>query len=106
MTPPPRKWSAKDTGSGTCKRGFCQFVYDPIKQIIEACMNDNKAKVFKMTDSLGITKLLKTEDKDLVGKALMKRIMQVRSGTHTYPPPPPPTQAQAQGHGPQYSHGA
>ena len=75
--PATRKWTTKDTGTGTCKRGFCQFIYDPIKQIIEACMNDNKTKVFKMTDSLGITKLLKTEDKDLVGKALMKRIMQV-----------------------------
>ena len=74
--PSTKKWTKKDTNSGTCKRGFVQFVYDPIKTIIEACMNDNKAKLWAMTDKLGITAKLKAEDKELTGKQLMKRVMQ------------------------------
>ncbi|KAK9915055.1 hypothetical protein WJX75_004191 [Coccomyxa subellipsoidea] len=74
--PATKKWTKKDTGAASCKRGFVQFVYDPIKTIIEACMNDNKVKLFAMTDKLGITGKLKKEDKDLMGKPLMKKIMQ------------------------------
>jgi hypothetical protein len=33
--PATKKWTKKSTGSATCKRGFVQFVYDPIKTIIE-----------------------------------------------------------------------
>ncbi len=74
--PATKKWTKKDTNSGTCKRGFVQFIYEPIKTIIEACMNDNKAKLWAMTDKLGITGKLKSEDKELTGKQLMKRVMQ------------------------------
>lgn len=74
--PATKKWTKKDTGAASCKRGFVQFVYDPIKTIIDACMNDNKVKLFAMTDKLGITGKLKKEDKDLMGKPLMKKIMQ------------------------------
>ena len=51
-----KKWTKKHTGAATCKRGFCQFVYDPIKVIIEACMNDDKKKLFTMLEKLGIDK--------------------------------------------------
>ncbi|KAJ0790522.1 putative translational (tr)-type GTP-binding domain-containing protein [Helianthus annuus] len=34
-----KKWTKKNTGSGTCKRGFVQFCYDPIKEVINMCMN-------------------------------------------------------------------
>lgn len=44
--------------------------------LIKACMEDDRKKVFTMTDKLNITSLLKTEDKELAGKPLMKRIMQ------------------------------
>ena len=74
--PATKKWTKKDTNSGTCKRGFVQFVFDPIKTIIDACMNDNKTKLWAMTDKLGITAKLKAEDKELTGKQLMKRVMQ------------------------------
>lgn len=74
--PATKKWTKKDTGAASCKRGFVQFVYEPIKTIIDACMNDNKVKLFAMTDKLGITGKLKKEDKDLTGKPLMKKIMQ------------------------------
>ncbi|CAK0780182.1 hypothetical protein CVIRNUC_004960 [Coccomyxa viridis] len=74
--PSTKKWTKKHTGTASCKRGFVQFVYEPIKTIIDACMNDNKAKLWAMTDKLAITGKLKAEDKELVGKPLMKRIMQ------------------------------
>ncbi|KAG0546766.1 hypothetical protein BDA96_01G022200 [Sorghum bicolor] len=31
--PATKKWTTKNTGSPTCKRGFVQFCYEPIKQI-------------------------------------------------------------------------
>eukprot|EP01023_Acetabularia_acetabulum_P015654 TRINITY_DN1764_c0_g2_i2.p1 TRINITY_DN1764_c0_g2~~TRINITY_DN1764_c0_g2_i2.p1 ORF type:complete len:875 (-),score=217.31 TRINITY_DN1764_c0_g2_i2:416-2704(-) len=74
------KWSSKQSSGGT--RGFCKFIFDPIKNIISACMNDQKDKVWTMCDKLGITDLLKSEDKELTGKPLMKRIMQTWLPAH------------------------
>jgi len=45
---------AQPTGSATCKRGFCQFIYEPIKTVIEAAMNDNKDKLFALLDKLEV----------------------------------------------------
>ncbi|KAJ1430755.1 Tr-type G domain, conserved site [Sesbania bispinosa] len=72
--PATKKWTNKDTGSSTCKRGFVQFCYEPIKQIIELCMNNQKDKLWPMLQKLGVN--LKSEEKELTGKALMKRVMQ------------------------------
>ncbi|OMO98153.1 hypothetical protein COLO4_14112 [Corchorus olitorius] len=69
-----RKWTTENTGSPTCKRGFVLFCYEPIKQIINACMNDQKTQLGVMLDKLGV--VLKTEEKKLMGKDLMKRVMQ------------------------------
>ncbi|XP_027340327.1 elongation factor 2-like [Abrus precatorius] len=69
-----RKWTNKHTGTSTCKRGFVQFCYEPIKQIIELCMNDQRDKLWPMLQKLGVN--LKSEEKELTGKALMKRVMQ------------------------------
>jgi hypothetical protein len=33
--PATKKWTKKDTGTATCKRGFVQFIYEPIK--VHAC---------------------------------------------------------------------
>ena len=74
--PTTKKWTTTATDSKTCKRGFCQFCYEPIKQVIELAMNDNKAKLFPMLEKLGVFSKLKTEDKELIGKPLMKRVMQ------------------------------
>ncbi|KAL6899126.1 hypothetical protein ACP4OV_005784 [Aristida adscensionis] len=63
-----------NTGAPTCKRGFVQFCYEPIKQIIATCMNDQKDKLWPMLQKLGVT--MKSDEKELVGKALMKRVMQ------------------------------
>jgi elongation factor 2 len=43
--PAIKKWTNKSTGSPTCQRGFVQFVYNPIQQIINVCMNDQKDKL-------------------------------------------------------------
>ena len=74
--PSTKKWTKKHTGAQTCKRGFVQFVYEPIKGIIEAAMNDNKTKLFGMCDKLGISGKVKSEDREKTGKPLMKAIMQ------------------------------
>ncbi len=72
----PHFMALQPTGSATCKRGFCQFIYEPIKTVIEAAMNDNKDKLFGLLEKLEVLKKLKPEDKELMGKPLMKRVMQ------------------------------
>jgi hypothetical protein len=72
--PAIKKWTNKSTGSPTCQLGFVQFVYNPIKQITNVCMNDQKDKLWPMMAKLGCS--LKGEEKDLMSKALMKRVMQ------------------------------
>ena len=72
--PSTKKWTKRDTGAKTCKRGFVQFVYEPIKTVIEACMNDNRPKLMGLLEKLGVT--LKSEQKELSGKGLMKACMQ------------------------------
>jgi elongation factor 2 len=72
--PKTKKWTNRHTGTATCKRGFVQFCYEPIKQIIDLCINDQKNKLWPMLEKLHVT--LKADDKELVGKALMKRVMQ------------------------------
>ena len=86
--PSTKKWTKKATDSPTCKRGFVQFVYEPIKGIIEAAMADNKTKLFGMCDKLGISGKIKAEDKDKVGKPLMKAIMQAWLPAHSVRPSP------------------
>merc|ERR1719236_57097 len=57
------------------ERAFCQFIMGPINQLMNAIMNDDKAKYEKMMGTLGI--VLKGDDKNLLGKPLMKRTMQI-----------------------------
>merc|ERR1712232_1059464 len=57
------------------QRAFCQFIMGPIAQLMRAIMNDDKAKCEKMMTTLGVT--LKGDDKQLTGKPLMKRTMQI-----------------------------
>eukprot|EP00798_Chlamydomonas_sp_ICE-L_P019978 gene19978-26689_t len=74
--PMTKKWTTKQTDSKSCKRGFVQFIYEPINTVISLAMQDQKDKLFPMLEKLNVLKLLKAEDKELVGKPLMKRIMQ------------------------------
>ncbi|OVA03976.1 Translation elongation factor EFG [Macleaya cordata] len=69
-----KKWTSRNTGSPTCKRGFVQFCYEPVKQIIKTCMNGEKEKLWLVLQKIGVT--MKSEEKDLTGRALMKRVMQ------------------------------
>merc|ERR1719456_1565774 len=57
------------------RRAFCQFIMDPITQLMNAIMTDDKEKYEKMMTMLGVT--LKGDDKQLTGKPLMKRTMQI-----------------------------
>jgi len=56
-------------------RAFCQFIMTPINQLMRAIMDDHKDKYEKMMTTLGI--VLKGDDKQLTGKPLMKRTMQI-----------------------------
>ena len=69
------EWKKGDyTQDSTFKRGFVGMCLEPIYQLFKACMEDDSEKYNKMFGSLGI--VLKTEEKELKGKALMKRVMQ------------------------------
>lgn len=65
-----KKWSVKGEG---LPRAFCQFVMDPIIQMVSAIMSDNKMYE-RMMGALGIE--LKDDEKALTGTALMQRVMQ------------------------------
>jgi elongation factor 2 len=71
-----RKWSKSHNGSPTCKRAFIQFIYQPIKTIIEAAMNNHKDKLIAMTNKLGISDKTKNGYQELSGKSLMKSVLQ------------------------------
>jgi elongation factor 2 len=71
-----KKWCKIHNGSSSCKRAFVQFIYQPIKTIVDAAMNDQRDKLFAMVDKLGINEKIKNEAKELSGKPLMKFILQ------------------------------
>lgn len=71
FNPKTKKWStSQDVGS---KRGFVQFVLDPIFKVFEVVMQVKKEECAKLVEKLGIK--LSTEEKDLEGKPLMKVLL-------------------------------
>eukprot|EP00892_Ulva_mutabilis_P001511 jgi/Ulvmu1/11360/UM075_0020.1 len=74
------KWQKSKTNDNV--RGFVKFIYEPIFNIIQAAMNDQKDKLFAMCDKLGITAKLSPQDKELTAKPLMKRVMQTWLPAH------------------------
>ena len=66
-----KKWVKK--GSTGIKRGFVQYVFDPVKQMFNSIMNGEKAKYEKMISVLQIP--LTNEEKDQTGKVLLKSVM-------------------------------
>jgi elongation factor 2 len=66
------KWK-KTCGDGFL-RGFVMFVLDPIYKMFDAVMNFHKETYEKLLTKLNIK--LSTEDKELEGKPLIKKIMQ------------------------------
>jgi elongation factor 2 len=73
------KWQKSKTNDNV--RGFVKFIYEPIFNILQAAMHDQRDKLFAMCEKLGITAKLSSADKKLDGKKLMKRVMQVRPTT-------------------------
>jgi len=66
-------WTSTDKG-GTLERAFCQFIMTPITTLFEAIMSEKHGKVKKMLKAIQVE--LKGEEKELVGKPLLKRVMQ------------------------------
>ena len=60
--------------AGNLERAFCQFIATPLTGLFEAIMSEKAGKVKKMLKAINVE--LKSEDKELVGKALLKRVMQ------------------------------
>merc|ERR1712078_88288 len=58
----------------TLRRAFCQFIMDPICELCQSIMAEKNDKVQKMLKGIGIE--LKGDDKSLVGKQLLKKVMQ------------------------------
>lgn len=77
LDPKTGKWQKTKTNDNV--RGFVKFIYEPIFNIIQAAMNDQKDKLWAMTDKLGVTAKLSSADKELTAKPLMKRVMQART---------------------------
>jgi elongation factor 2 len=66
-------WTTCRTGSATCERGFVGFCYNPLRNVIKACMND-KTSLWPLLNKFGVE--IKAEVKDLSGKQLLRRVMQ------------------------------
>ncbi|CAG8435394.1 10754_t:CDS:2 [Funneliformis mosseae] len=71
FNPKTKKWT-KQAGDNT-ERAFCMFVLDPIFKLFDAIMNFKKDEAAKMIEKLEIT--LKSEERELEGKALLKVVM-------------------------------
>merc|ERR1712091_245856 len=74
-----KKWSkTKDENN---KRSFCMYVLDPIYMVFDAIMNFKKEQTEKLLTELTTTQgkivkdVLKTEEKEMEGKPLMKAVM-------------------------------
>jgi elongation factor 2 len=66
-------WTTQNK-TGALERAFCQFIATPLTGLFEAIMSEKQGKVKKMLKAINVE--LKSEDKELVGKALLKRVMQ------------------------------
>mmetsp|Transcript_33515 Transcript_33515/g.77266 ORF Transcript_33515/g.77266 Transcript_33515/m.77266 type:complete len:863 (-) Transcript_33515:122-2710(-) len=69
----PRKVWTTSSKSGL-ERAFCQFIMTPITTLFTAIMAEKHGKVKKMLNAIGVE--LKGDEKELVGKQLLKRVMQ------------------------------
>jgi elongation factor 2 len=71
--PGKHTWTHSDHG-GTFERAFCHFIAAPIVTLFRAIMEEKHGKVQKMLKAIGVE--LKGDEKELVGKPLLKRVMQ------------------------------
>jgi len=70
-----KKWvtSSLSKSGKTLKRAYCQFVIEPIQQLFDGIMTNNKEKYDKMIETMGV--ILKGDEKELTGKPLLKVVM-------------------------------
>ena len=75
FNPATKKWTNKSTTDEgqQLERAFNMFVLDPIFKLFDAIMNFKKDVTTKMLEKLEI--VLKSDEKDLEGKALLKVVM-------------------------------
>ncbi|KAL1915707.1 uncharacterized protein VTP21DRAFT_3041 [Calcarisporiella thermophila] len=75
FNPATKKWTTKSTDAAgkPLERAFCMFVLDPIYKLFDAIMNFKKEQTEMMLSKLEIP--LKSDEKDLEGKALLKVVM-------------------------------
>jgi len=70
-------WTNRGQHEGeTLRRAFCQFIMDPICNLCKAIMAEENEKVWKMLKGVGVDDKIKGEDRNLSGKALLKKVMQ------------------------------
>lgn len=70
--PSSKKW-VKQAENNAVKRGFCQFVLEPIFKVFDVVMNVKKDETVKLLEKLNIK--LPVEERDLESKPLLKAIM-------------------------------
>lgn len=75
FNPKTKKWTNKDKDANgkPLERAFNVFILDPIFRIFDSIMNFKKDEIPTLLDKLGI--VLKGDEKDLEGKALLKVVM-------------------------------
>ncbi|KAG0225675.1 Elongation factor 2, partial [Actinomortierella wolfii] len=75
FNPKTKKWTTKSTDADgkPLERAFNMFVLDPIFKIFDSTMNFKKEQTANMLEKLNI--VLKSDEKDLEGKALLKTVM-------------------------------
>jgi elongation factor 2 len=70
-----KKWTDSNVSASgkPLKRAFCQFVLDPIYKLFDAILKEDKERTAKMLEGMKIK--LTPEEKDQVGKPLLKTCM-------------------------------
>lgn len=71
FNPKTKKWSG--AAGEDSKRGFNQFVLDPIYKVFDVVMNVKREETAKLIEKIGVK--LSAEEKDLEGKPLMKCLL-------------------------------
>lgn len=74
--PKTKKWQTTDTGEdgSKLKRGFVQFILEPLYQVFDAIFSNNREKLGKIMKSMDIH--LTADEESRTDKALLKALMQ------------------------------
>jgi elongation factor 2 len=72
FNPATKKWQT-DSPGGTGKRAYVQFILDTVLKVFKTTMEGTKEDAHTLVEKMGIK--LTGEEKDLIGKPLMKAVM-------------------------------